>query len=55
MWALITKDEKIIARDFPSKIAAIQYKTYYVSTKDAILIDQNSAKFAKIDMKNKRG
>lgn len=53
MWALITKDGKIIARDFPTRIAAIQYKAYYVSTKDAIPIDQNSKKFVEIDYKSR--
>jgi hypothetical protein len=54
MWALVTKDGKIIARDFPTRIAAIQHKAYYVSTKDAIPIDQNSKRFVEIDYKAKR-
>lgn len=54
MWALVTKDGKIIARDFPTKIAAIQHKAYYVSTKDAIPIDQHSKRFVEIDYKTKR-
>lgn len=54
MWALITKTGKILAKDFPTKIAASQYKLYYVNVKDAIVINQNSEKFINIDLKNKR-
>ena len=54
MWALVTKTGKILAKDFPTKIAAAQYKLYYTNVKDATIINQNSEKFINIDLKNKR-
>lgn len=54
MWAIVTKNGGIIGRDFKSKADAINHKNYYVSTRDAVVIDQNSKKFIELDMKAKR-
>lgn len=51
MWAVISKSNNIVAKDFPSKIAAIQYIKYYAN--NCRTINQNSKEYIMIDMKRK--
>ncbi len=49
MWALITSDERIIAKDFKSKEEALSYKKFYAPS--GLPINQNTAKYASIEMR----
>ena len=52
MWALISSDEHIIAKDFKSKEEALSYKKFYAPT--VITINQNTVKYAMIEMRARR-
>ena len=55
MWALITKDEKVIARDFKTKFDAMQYRRTRCSNPNNVEpINQNSKRFVNIDIKSRK-
>lgn len=53
MWAIITKEEKIIARDFRTRPAALEYLRFHCGgdLNNYIIINQNTNKFAMIELK----
>ena len=51
MYAIITKEDRIIARDFRTRFDALNYRKVLSMPVD--IISQNSKRFAKIEMKNK--
>ena len=53
MWAVITDDERIVAKDFVTKPAALGYLKYQPPHGFKV-IDQNSKRFAEIEMRNWR-
>ena len=50
MWAIITKDERIVARDFKNKPEALAYMKFHCNSNNFIVINQNTNKFAMIEM-----
>lgn len=53
MWAVITKDEKLVARDFATKPAALAWIKYQPYS-GLQVIDQNTNRFIQIEMKSRR-
>lgn len=51
MWAIITNDNQVVAKDFKSKPAALGYmKFFLIPNVKYEIINQNSQRYINIDM-----
>lgn len=51
MWAIITNKIHVVAKDFPTKPAALAYIKFNIGPNiKCEVVDQNSLRFYKIDM-----